>query len=97
MQGFMKIKCLRKGEINHLSFTDIGKSCPSRDFLTSQICLLTLFAKIFEFTVLVFCSSLCTEALKGHRQRNNYLQCWLKILDKMRSIRSSRGKYVKIT
>ena len=29
-----------------LSFTDIGKSCSSRDFLTSQICLLTLFAKI---------------------------------------------------
>ena len=30
-----------------------------------------------------------TEALKGHLQRNNYLQCWLKILDKMRNIRSS--------
>ena len=30
-----------------------------------------------------------TEALKGHRQRNNYLQCWLEILDKMRNIRSS--------
>ena len=38
----------------------------------------------------------CTEALKGHRQRNNYLQCWLKILDKMRNIRSSRDKYMKI-
>ena len=33
-------------EKNILSFTDIGKSCPSRDFLTSQICILTLFAKI---------------------------------------------------
>ena len=30
-----------------------------------------------------------TEALKGHRQRNDYLQCRLKILDKMRNIRSS--------
>ena len=29
-----------------------------------------------------------TEALKGHRQRNNYLQCRFKILDKMRNIRS---------
>ena len=38
-----------------------------------------------------------TEALKGHRQRNNYIQCWLKILDKMRNIRSSWDKYVKIT
>ena len=28
-----------------LSYTDIGKSCPSHEFLTSQICLLTLFAK----------------------------------------------------
>ena len=27
-------------------FTDISKSCPSREFLASQICLLTLFAKI---------------------------------------------------
>ena len=27
-----------------------------------------------------------TEALKGHRQRNNYLQCQLKILDKIRNI-----------
>ena len=41
----MKIKSSRNGEIT-LSFTDIGKSCPSRKFLASQICLLTLFAKI---------------------------------------------------
>ena len=40
-----------------LSFTDVGKLCPSREFLTSLICLLTLFAKnkiltrISEFTV----------------------------------------------
>ena len=27
-------------------FTDIGKSCPRRDFLMSQICILTLFSKI---------------------------------------------------
>ena len=29
-----------------LSVTDIGKSCPSRKFLPSQVCLLTLFGKI---------------------------------------------------
>ena len=29
-----------------LPFTDMGKSCHSREFFTSQICLLTLFAKI---------------------------------------------------
>ena len=31
---------------NLLSFTDVGKSCQIRDFLTWQIRLLTLFAKI---------------------------------------------------
>ena len=40
----MRIKLSRNGEIT-LSFTDIGKSCLSREFLTSQICLLTLFTK----------------------------------------------------
>ena len=29
-----------------LSFTDVGKSCHSRDFLTWPICLLTLLAKV---------------------------------------------------
>ena len=41
----MKIKSSRNGEII-LSFTDIGKSCPSRDFLTTQIWLFWLFAKL---------------------------------------------------
>ena len=40
-----------------LSFVDIAKSCPSREFLTPQICFLRLFsenkilAKISEGTV----------------------------------------------
>ena len=29
-----------------MSFTGVGKSCPSREFLKWQICLLRLFAKI---------------------------------------------------
>ena len=48
MQSLVKIKILkkwRKGEIA-LLFTDIGNSCPSREFLTSQIYPLTLFEKI---------------------------------------------------
>ena len=45
MRSFVKIKLSRYGEIN-LSFTDIGKSCPGQDVLTSQIYLLMLFAKI---------------------------------------------------
>ena len=45
MRSFVKTKSSKNGEIT-LSFTDIVKSCPSRDFLASQICYLTLFAKI---------------------------------------------------
>ena len=45
MLSFVKIKSWQNGEIT-LSFTDIEKSCPSREFLASQICLLTLFARI---------------------------------------------------
>ena len=50
MRSFVKIKSSRNGKIV-LSFTDIGKSCPSREFLVSQICLLIL-AKNSGFTVL---------------------------------------------
>ena len=45
MRSFMKIKSSRNAEIA-LLFTDICKSCPSREFLASQICLLKLLAKI---------------------------------------------------
>ena len=55
MRYFVKRKPPPNDEIT-LSFTDIGKSCCSREILKSQICLLSLFAKInsrgnFEFTV----------------------------------------------
>ena len=73
MQSFINIKFLRKGEINQ-SFTDIGNLCPSRDFLTSQICLLTLFKKKSEFTVLVFCSCLCSQIKSNYSlQLQSYL------------------------
>ena len=45
MRSFVKIRPSRNGEIIML-FTDLGKSYSSRDCLTSQIRLLTLFAKI---------------------------------------------------
>ena len=44
MGSFVKIKPSRNGDIA-LLFTDMGISCLSRKFLSSQICLLTLFAK----------------------------------------------------
>ena len=56
MRSCMKIEALQNGKIT-LLFTDIGKSCPSREFLKSQMCILTLFAekkileKISKFTV----------------------------------------------
>ena len=37
--------CSQNGKIT-LSFTDIGKSCPSLKFKMSLICILRLFAKI---------------------------------------------------
>ena len=42
---YVQIKSSRNGEIT-LSFTDISKPCPCCKIFTSQICLLTLFAKI---------------------------------------------------
>ena len=45
MRSFAKIESSQNGEIK-LSFTDIVKSCPSREFLAFQICYLRLFAKI---------------------------------------------------
>ena len=48
MPSFAKIKSTQNGEIT-LSFTDLGKLGPRRKSLTSQICLLTLFAKKIKF------------------------------------------------
>ena len=45
MRSFVIINPSRIGDIA-LSFADIGKSCPVREFFTSQMCLLALFAKI---------------------------------------------------
>ena len=45
MRSFVKIKPSRNGKIT-LSFINIGKSCLSRDFFKSLICLLMLFVKI---------------------------------------------------
>ena len=45
MRSFVKIKPLPNGKII-LSLIDIGKSCLSREFFTSLICLLMLFWKI---------------------------------------------------
>ena len=45
MRSFVRIKSWPNEEIT-LVFTDIGKSCPKREQLTLQICILTLFEKI---------------------------------------------------
>ena len=64
MRSFVKIKFSGNGDIA-LPFTDLGKSCPSRDLLTSQVCLLTLFAKIKfsrKFPDLQYAQSVCQAA-----------------------------------
>ena len=45
MPSFVKMKSSRNGKIT-LPFTNIGKSCPSHKFLSSQICLKSISAKI---------------------------------------------------
>ena len=56
MRSFVKIKSSRNAEIT-LSFPDVCKSCPSREFLESQMCLLIaipenkILAKNSGFTV----------------------------------------------
>ena len=45
LRSFLKTKSSRNGDIT-LSFIDIGKSCPCRNFLTAHICVLTLFVNI---------------------------------------------------
>ena len=55
MRSSVKIISLRNGGIS-LSFIDIGKSCPSSEFLMPQICLNAIrenkiLVKIYEFTV----------------------------------------------
>ena len=71
----MKLKLSRNGK-NSLCclLINIGISCPSREFLTSQICLLMLFAKIkfsrkfanLQYTATTLCLSLThAEALSS--------------------------------
>ena len=45
MRSFVKMKSSQIGEITR-PFTDISKSSPYREFLASQICFLTPFAKV---------------------------------------------------
>ena len=45
MRSFVKIKPSRNDKLT-LSFINIGKFCLKRDFFTSLMCLLMLFAKI---------------------------------------------------
>ena len=44
---FCENRTIANGQIT-LSFTDIGKSCPSSQYLTLQICLKTLFVKKYS-------------------------------------------------
>ena len=70
MRSFVKLKPSRNGKIT-LLFIDIGKSCLSREFFTSLVCLLMLFAKIkvlakSESTVY---SKTCVKRPRKNRQK----------------------------
>ena len=70
MRSYVKMKPSQNGE-NSPSFTNVGKSYPSRAFLTWQIYLLTLFAIFFaiisDFTVLYYFFT--------KRDTNKYVEC----------------------
>ena len=79
------MKASRNGE-NSLSFTDIVKSCQSLEFVTWQICLLTLFAKIKfsrKFPNLQYASRTSNSFARKDTDREQNLgpelQCFLKV------------------
>ena len=75
---------------------DLGK----RDKMRGLLNILSLFRNEFNKfndTRALMLDSIYTEALKGHRQHDNYLQCRLKILAKIRNLCSSCDKYVNMT
>ena len=71
MRSFVKIKLSRIGDIT-LPFTDIGKSCPVRDFYVANVSFNIIrenkiLAKISEFTVY----KLYTSVVHYDAKRNN--------------------------
>ena len=76
MRSFMKIESPRNVLIT-LSFTDICKSFHSPEFLASQICLLTLFAKI-KFSRIF--PDLQYLKLKGYLDHSLKGQIWCQII-----------------
>ena len=85
---FHENKTLGDGEIT-LSFTDIGKSSHSREFLTSQICVLTLFAKIkfsqkflnvhYLRKIITFMAKLMVDDRVFHKHNFLFLLCFCKV------------------
>ena len=73
MRSFVKIKPSQNGKIT-LSFTDICISCLGHEFLTWQICLLMLFAKIKfsgKFSNLQYYTRLCRK-IERHTETYMY-------------------------
>ena len=68
LRCFVQIKPSQVDEIT-LSFTDIGKSRPCREFLTSQIYVITLFAKIEYSQNFRICSTMMKRAKECNTSR----------------------------
>ena len=86
MRSFVKINPSPNGKITLSFITDIGKSYLSCDFLTSQICLLRLFAKIkfsrkfpnFKYSTLTWRVELARLWLSGYQLREiNIFGMWV--------------------
>ena len=89
VRSFVKIKSLQNAEIT-LSFTNICKWWPCRKFLASQICLLTLFAKIKfsqKFLDLQYPGMFCSNPQDPHQnQCLPCLQCEYMIISSCRFV-----------
>ena len=82
MRSFVKIKAPGNSEIT-LLFSDIGKPCPSREFLMLHVYLLTLFAKIKFPQKFLNLQLLAYTVPKSHLLVHMPLECFKKVSDCM--------------
>ena len=89
MRSFVNIKPSRNSKFS-LLFSDTCKSCLSRELWASQICLLTLFAKInSRENFRIYSMSVCSLMKKcwlapgrvfASSEKNSFCQCYLTLL-----------------
>ena len=96
MRSFAKIKHSRNGEIT-LSFTDKStcKSCPSGEFLTSQIFILSLFEKIkFSGKFMDLHYFICSNAI-SYNMYNKHSYVWFCVCTDNNLLAKARHNFEK--